>query len=176
VKGATSVRPAAEFKVLAALVLLLTDALVAVLVWLAAYKLQGIWGRLTVIGWEGFPLQTAMVIGFFAVAVWIGLRSSIGLYPGYGLSAEERLRRHTYSVVGAFAAVSFAIVLDLRDIAPTFEFFDLYGDFPRLLLVLGFVGIGFVGILLLSPLVQSLARREMRRLGIWDSPVNDGPR
>jgi hypothetical protein len=114
-----------------------------------------------------------MVIGVFAVAVWIGLRSSIGLYPGYGLSAEERLRRHTYSVVGAFAAVSFAIVLDLRDIAPTFEFFELalYGDFPRLLLVLG-----FGGIFLLSPLVQSLARREMRRLGIWDSPVNDGPR
>ena len=158
---------------LAGLILLLSDALLAVLVWLAAYKLQGIWSRLTVIGWEGFPLQTAMVIGFFAVAVWIGLRSSIGLYPGYGLSAEERLRRHTYSVVGAFAAVSFAIVLDLRDIAPTFEFFELalYGNFPRLLLVLG-----FGGILLLSPLVQSLARREMRRLGIWDSPINDGPR
>jgi hypothetical protein len=173
VKGATSVRPAAEFKVLAPLVLLLTDALLAVLVWLAAYELQGIWGRLTWIGWEGYPRPTAMVIGFFAVAVWIGLRSSIGLYPGYGLSAEERLRRHTYSVVGAFAAVSFAIVLDLRDIAPTFEFFELalYGNFPRLLLVLG-----FGGILLLSPLVQSLARRELRRLGIWDSPVNDGPR
>ena len=97
----------------------------------------------------------------------------MGLYPGYGLSSEERLRRHTYSVVGAFAAVSFAIVLDLRDIAPTFEFFELalYGNFPRLLLVLG-----FGGIFLLSPLVQGLARREMRRLGIWDSPVNDGPR
>jgi hypothetical protein len=167
VKGENSVR-------LAGLILLLSDALLAVVVWLAAYELQGIWSRLTVIGWEGFPLQTAMVIGVFAVAVWIGLRTSIGLYPGYGLSAEERLRRHTYSVVGAFAAVSFAIVLDLRDRAPTFEFFDLYGvygDFPRLLLVLG-----FGGIFLLSPLVQSLARREMRRLGIWDSPVNDGPR
>jgi hypothetical protein len=173
VKGATSVRPAAEFKVLAALVLLLTDALVAVLVWLAAYKLQNIWGRYTVIGWEGFPPLTAMVIGVFAVAVWIGLRSSIGLYPGYGLSAEERLRRHTYSVVGAFAAVSFAIVLDLRDTAPKFDLFvfELYGSFPRLLLVLG-----FAGILLLSPLVQGLARWGMGRLGIWDSPVNDGPR
>jgi hypothetical protein len=75
-------------------------------------------------------------------------------------------------VVGAFAAVSFAIVLDLRDITPKFEFFDLYVvDFPRLLLVLG-----FGGVLLLSPLVRSLAMREMRRLGIWDSPVNDGPR
>jgi hypothetical protein len=97
----------------------------------------------------------------------------MGLYPGYGLSSTERLRRHTYSVVGAFAAVSFAIVLDLRDTAPKFDLFvfELYVDFPRLLLVLG-----FGGILLLSPLVQSLARREMRRLGIWDSPVNDGPR
>jgi hypothetical protein len=74
-------------------------------------------------------------------------------------------------VVGAFAAVSFAIVLDLRDIAPTFEFFDLYGNFPRLILALG-----FVGILLLSPLVQGLARWGLWTLGIWDSPVNDGPR
>ena len=158
---------------LAGLILLLSDALLAVVVWLAAYKLQDIWYRLTVIGWEGFPLRTAMVIGAFAVAVWIGLRSSIGLYPGYGLSAEERLRRHTYSVVGAFAAVSFAIVLDLRDTAPKFDLFvfELYVDFPRLILVLG-----FAGIFLLSPLVQSLARREMRRLSIWDSPVNDGPR
>jgi hypothetical protein len=167
------VRIHAEFKVLAALVLLLSDALVAVLVWLAAYELQSIWGRLTVIGWEGFPPLTAMVIGVFAVAVWIGLRSSIGLYPGYGLSSAERLRRHTYSVVGAFAAVSFAIVLDLRDTAPKFDLFELalYVDFPRLLLVLG-----FGGIFLLSPLVQGLARWGMRRLGIWNSPVNDGSR
>jgi hypothetical protein len=166
VKGATSVR-------VAALILLLSDALLAVLVWLAAYELQSIWGRLTVIGWEGFPPQTAMVIGFFAVAVWIGLRALMGLYPGYGLSAEERLRRHVYSVVGVLAAVPFAIALDLRDRAPKFDLFvfELHGNFPRLMLVLG-----FAGILLLSPLVQALVRWGMGRLGIWDSPVNDGPR
>jgi Undecaprenyl-phosphate galactose phosphotransferase WbaP len=146
--------------------LLLSDALLAVLVWLAAYELQSIWGRLTVIGWEGFPLQTAMVVGAFAVAVWIGLRSLMGLYPGYGLSSAERLRRHTYSVVGVLAAVSFAIALDLRDITPKFEFFDLYGNFPRLILALG-----FGGILLLSPLVQGLARWGVWRLGIWGRPV-----
>ena len=151
--------------------MLLSDALLAVLVWLAAYELQGIWGRLTVIGWEGFPLQTAMVVGVFAVSVWIGLRSMMGLYPGYGLSSAERLRRHTYSVLGALAAVSFAIALDLRDITPNVGFFELYGNFPRLILALG-----FGGILLLSPLVQGLARWGMGRLGIWDSPVNDGPR
>jgi hypothetical protein len=173
VKGATNLRPAAEFKVLAALILFLADALVAVLIWLAAYELQDIWGRYLVIGWEGFPPQTAMVIGVFAVAVWIGLRALMGLYPGYGLSLAERLRQHVYSVVGALAAVSFVIVLDLRDTAPKFDLFvfELYGNFLRLILALG-----FVGILLLSPLVQGLARWGLWRLGIWDSPVNDGPR
>jgi hypothetical protein len=68
----------------------------------------------------------------------------------------------------AFAAVSFAIALDLRDITPKFEFFDLYGNFPRLLLVLG-----FGGMLLLSPLVQALARWGLAKLGlgIWEGPI-----
>jgi hypothetical protein len=77
--------------------------LLAALVWVAAYEVQSLWSRLTVIGWEGFPPQTAMVVAVFAVAVWIGLRALMGLYPGYGPSSAERLRRHTYSVVGAAA-------------------------------------------------------------------------
>jgi Undecaprenyl-phosphate galactose phosphotransferase WbaP len=140
--------------------------LLAVLVWLAAYELQSILG-----GWEGFPSsakgqQTALVVGVFAVAVWIGLRSLMGLYPGYGLSSEERLRRHTYSVVGTLAAVSFAIAFFLRAIASLFGSFEVVGQLPRLLLALG-----FVGLLLLSPLVQGLARWGMWRLGIWGRPV-----
>jgi Undecaprenyl-phosphate galactose phosphotransferase WbaP len=147
------------------LVLLLSDALLAVLVWLAAYKLQGMWGT-----WEGFgegAKQTAVVVGVFAVVVWIGLRSLMGLYPGYGLSSEERLRRHTYSVVGTLAAVSFAIALKIGAIASKYGPFDLVGGgYPRLLLVLG-----FVGLLLLSPLVQGFARWGVWRLGIWGRPV-----
>src|SRR5215210_7671260 len=145
------------------LVLLLSDALLAVLVWLAAFELQSIWGL-----WEGFregAPQTAVVIGGFAVAVWIGLRTLMGLYPGYGLSSEERLRRHTYSVVGTLAAVSFAIALNLGDIV-SFGPIEFYENFPRLLLALG-----FVGLLLLSPLVQGLARWGLWRLGIWGRPV-----
>jgi Undecaprenyl-phosphate galactose phosphotransferase WbaP len=146
------------------LTLLLSDVSLAVLVWLAAFELQRVLGRLTPIGWEGYPRDTAMVIGVFALAVWIGLRSLMGLYPGYGLSSEERLRRHTYSVIGAAAAVSIAIVLGLGDIAS--RFIKFYDSFPRLLLALG-----FVGLLLLSPLVQSLARWGMGRLGFWGRPV-----
>jgi hypothetical protein len=67
------VRPAAESKVLDELILLSSDALLAVPIWLAAYELQDIWGRYLVLGWEGYPPQTAMVIGVFAVAAWIGL-------------------------------------------------------------------------------------------------------
>jgi Undecaprenyl-phosphate galactose phosphotransferase WbaP len=147
------------------LALLLSDALVAVLVWLVAYELQSIWGW-----WEGFPgrrgLQTAVVVGVFAVTVWIGLRSLMGLYPGYGLSSAERLRRNKYSVIGAAAAVSIAIVLNLGTIASRLGHFKFYENFPRLLLALG-----FVGLLLLSPLVQGLARWGVWRLGIWGRPV-----
>ena len=141
--------------------MLLSDALLAVLVWLAAFQLQKILGGLGLMGWEGYPRLTAMVIGVFAAAVWIGLRTLMGLYPGYGLSSEERLRRHTYSVVGAAAAVSIAIVLGFGDMASRLGPFKFYENFPRLLLALG-----FVGLLLLSPLVQNLARRGMWRLGI----------
>ena len=52
-----------------------------------------------------------------------------------------------------------------------FGFFQLVGGFPHVLLTLG-----FVGLLLLAPLVQDLVLRVMRRLGVWDSPVNDGTR
>ena len=150
------------------LVLIFSDALLAVLVWLAGYELQSIFGR-----WGNFPRPTAIVVGVFAVAVWIGLRSLMGLYPGYGLSSAERLRRHTYSVVGTLAAVSFAIFLfPLGFITSQFGSFDLVGRLPRLLLALG-----FVGLLLLPPLVQGLARWGMWRLGIWGGgPVDVGPR
>ena len=147
--------------------MVLSDALLAVLVWLVAYELQSIFGR-----WGDFPRPTALVVGVFAVAVWIGLRSLMGLYPGYGLSSAERLRRHTYSVVGTFAAVAFTTVLiPLGFITSTFGPIDLVGQVPRLLLALG-----FVGLLFLAPLVQDVVLRVMRRFGVWDSPVNDGPR
>jgi Undecaprenyl-phosphate galactose phosphotransferase WbaP len=145
----------------------LSDALLGVLVWLAAYELQSILGRWSTFASSAKGLQTAMVVGVFAVAVWIGLRTLMGLYPGYGLSSEERLRRHTYSVVGALAAVSFAtILIPLGVITSKYGPIALVGRVPRLLLALG-----FVGLLLLSPLVQGLARWGMWRLGIWGRPV-----
>ena len=141
--------------------MVLSDAVLAVVVWLVAYELQDSFGR-----WNEFPRQTAVVAGVFAVAVWIGLRSLMGLYPGYGMSPAERLRRHTYSVVATLAAVSFAISVKLFGAISQLGSFELVGRLPRLLLALG-----FGGILLLSPLVQGLARWGLWRLGIWGRPV-----
>jgi Undecaprenyl-phosphate galactose phosphotransferase WbaP len=143
------------------------DALLMVPVWLAAFELQGILGRWSTFASSAKGLQTAVVVGIFAVAVWIGLRLLMGLYPGYGLSPAERLRRHTYSVVGALAAVTFALALiPIGVMTSKFGPLDLVGGLPRLLLALG-----FAGLLLLSPLVQGLARWWMWRLGVWGRPV-----
>jgi hypothetical protein len=139
---------------LAALLLFLSDALVGLLVWLAAYELQSIFVR-----WGDLPRQTVVVVVVFAVAVWIGLRYLMGLYPGDTLSRVQRLLRHTCSVALTIAAVAFVTVLiPLGFITTTFLPIDLVGQVERPLLVLG-----FVGLLLLAPPLQVLTRR---RLGI----------
>ena len=108
------------------------DALLAVLVWLAAFELQGILGRWSTFASSAKGLQTAMVVGIFTVAVWIGLRLLMGLYPGYGLSPAERLRRHTYSVVGTLAAVTFAMALiPIGVMASKFGPLELVGAPPQ---------------------------------------------
>ena len=108
------------------LTLLLSDVLLAVLVWLGGVRATAHLGPVDPDRVGGLPQRYGYGDGVSAVAVWIGLRSLMGLYPGYGLSSEERLRRHTYSVIGAAAAVSIAIVLGLGDIASRFiRFYEL---------------------------------------------------
>jgi Undecaprenyl-phosphate galactose phosphotransferase WbaP len=133
---------------LVTLAAIFSDILLALLVWIGAYVLQSIWGK--------GPLSTvAMVTVIPIVAVWIGLRWLMGLYPGYGLNPAERLRRHTYSVFGALAI--------LAVFATAFQIGILLS---RLLLALGFTGLLFV-----APLVHSSVRWGMWRLGLWGRPV-----
>ena len=128
--------------------LILSDVFLALLVWLAAYAFQGIWGR-------GILSEINVVATVPSVAVWIGLRLFLGLYPGYGLDAVERLRRHTYSVFAALAVLAiFALALQVGD------------SLSRLLLVLA-----FVGLLMLAPLTQNAAQWGMRKIGLWGKPV-----
>jgi Undecaprenyl-phosphate galactose phosphotransferase WbaP len=139
---------------LVVLVLVMSDALLAVLAWLVVYDLQNISGS-----WQGFfssarAVQTATEVGVF-VAVWIGLRSLMRLYPGYGLSSAERLRRHTYSVLATLAIVAVYVA----------------GFQVEHLLSQATVIMVFLGLLLLSPLGQHLAKLRMKKIGLWGRPV-----
>ncbi len=80
---------------LSSLTLIFSNAILALLVWLAAYDLQGIWR------WG--HLYAIAVLVTPSVAVWIAVRLLIGLYTNYDTSPPERLRRHSYPVFATLA-------------------------------------------------------------------------
>ena len=128
--------------------LVLSDILLAVLICTVAYALQGVYG-------EGNLSEVARAATVPSIAVWIGLRALLGLYPGYGLDSVERLRRHVYSVCATVAILAvFAVGLQFGDLL------------SRLMLLLTFLGLLFA-----APLSQYLARRELKRLRLWGKPV-----
>jgi Undecaprenyl-phosphate galactose phosphotransferase WbaP len=141
-------RPRAWRAWIVALAMVLADILLALLVWLGAYILQSKWG-----GGVLSPFATTAVVP--SVAVWIGLRWVMGLYPGYGLSSAERLRRHTYSVFATLAIISvFAVAVQM-------------GGFLSRSLLTG----GFAGLLFVAPLVQNLVRSSLKRWDFWGRSV-----
>jgi Undecaprenyl-phosphate galactose phosphotransferase WbaP len=128
--------------------LVLSDVLLAVLICAVAYALQNVWG-------EGRLSEVARAATVPGIAVWIGLRVLLGLYPGYGLDSVERLRRHVYSVSATVAILAvFALGLQFGDLL------------SRLML-----GVTFLGLLFIAPISQYLTRRELKRLKLWGKPV-----
>jgi Undecaprenyl-phosphate galactose phosphotransferase WbaP len=128
--------------------LVLSDVLLAVSICTVAYALQSVWG-------EGSLSEVARAIIVPTIAVWIGLRALLGLYPGYGLDSVERLRRHVYSVCGTVAILAvFALGLQFG------------GLLSRLMLLLTLLGLLFI-----TPLSQYLTRQELKRLKLWGKPV-----
>src|SRR5919107_1928016 len=128
--------------------LVLSDVLLAVLICTVAYALQSVWG-------DGRLSEVARAVTVPSIAVWIGLRVQLGLYPGYGLDSVERLRRHVYSVCGTVAILAvFALGLQIGDLI------------SRLVL-----GVTFLGLLFITPLSQYLTRRVLKRLELWGKPV-----
>jgi Undecaprenyl-phosphate galactose phosphotransferase WbaP len=133
---------------LTVLALISSDIILLFLVWQVALLLQGIWGR--------GPLSDVTVVGIVPFAVmWIGLRALLGLYPGYGWSPVEELRRQTYAVVATFAGTAI--------IGFAFHVGDLIS---RLLLILS-----LLGLLVLAPLVRYFAKWQTLKLGLWGKPV-----
>jgi Undecaprenyl-phosphate galactose phosphotransferase WbaP len=125
-----------------------SDILLAVAIWGVAYALHGIWG-------EARLSDVALATTAPNIAVWVGLRALLGLYPAYGLDSVERLRRHTYSV---FATLAILAVFALG--------FQFGVRLSRLMLLLVFGGLLFV-----TPLFQYPVRRALKGLRLWGKPV-----
>ena len=128
--------------------LVLSDVILALVVWGVAYVGQGNWGH-------GELTAVAVAAIVPSVMVWIGLRALLGLYPGYGVDSAETLRRHTYSV--------FATLAILTVFAVGFQVGNLLS---RILLAFAFLGLWF-----LTPFVQHFAKLGMKKAGLWGKPV-----
>ncbi len=128
--------------------LVLSDVVLALLLWKVASAIQGIWGQ----GAISAVTDAAMLP---VVAVWVGLRVLLGLYPGYGLDSVEELRRHVYAVFATLAILAvFAMGSQIEDLL------------SRLLLFLV-----FLGLLLLTPFTQYFVRSGLKKVGLWGKPV-----
>ena len=128
--------------------LVLSDVLVALLVLEVAALFQSIWG-------QGTLSPAAIATTMPAVAMWVGLRALMELYPGYGLDAVEEVRRHTYATLAALAALAIFVVG-----------FRISGTLSRSLLVLF-----FSGLLILVPFTRYLTKRVLRKVGTWGKPI-----
>jgi FlaA1/EpsC-like NDP-sugar epimerase len=133
---------------LVVLALVLSDVLLAFLVWEVAFVFQSILGRgpLSELGANSILIDTIL---------WVGVRKLLGLYPGYGLDEAEELRRQIYAVGATLAIISiFALA------------FQVAGSFSRLLLALG-----FLGLLFFAPILRYWVKQGLRRIGLWGKPV-----
>jgi Undecaprenyl-phosphate galactose phosphotransferase WbaP len=133
---------------LVVLALIFSDVVLAFLMWGMAFGVHGIWGSGPLTGIAVFSIAPD-------VAVWIGLRALLGLYPGYGLDLVEELRRQTYAVAAALAIITtFALAFKIGD------------SLSRLLLISSFLGLA-----VLAPPARHLVKRAMMRVGLWGKPV-----
>jgi len=134
---------------LVVLTLVFSDALFAFLFWGLALNLHAIWR-------QGQPLEEVTSTYILSSTVlWIGLRALVGLYPGYGLAPAEELRRQSYATLATLA------------ITTLFAFaFQAGALLPRLL-----IGINFLELLLLAPLVRHFVKQGMAKVELWGKPV-----
>jgi len=134
---------------LVVLLLVFSDVLLALAVWQTAFALQGILGN-------GPLSRIALASMAPNVVVWVGLRASLGLYPGYGLGAVEDLRRQTFALL---ATVTITLVFAFAS--------PVVGDSLSRVLLFAWSA----GLLLLAPMSRYAAKWAMMRAGLWGRPV-----
>ncbi len=141
-------RAGARRRPLTVLVLIFSDILLALAAWQVAFLVHAVFGS--------EPLsEVAVASALPNVVVWVGLRASLGLYPGYGLDPVEELRRQTFALLATLA------------ITLVFAFASHLGDsFSRLLL-----GVWSLELLLVAPIARYFAKQALMRVGLWGKPV-----
>ena len=136
-------------RLLVILALSFSDILLALALWQAAFVLHGLVGHTA----HSTDIAIASTVPY--IVVWVGLRASLGLYPGYGLDQVEELRRQTIALL---STVSIIVVL---------AFASQLGDsLSRVLLF-----VWSLGLLLVSPVVRHFVKRAMMKIGLWGKPV-----
>jgi Undecaprenyl-phosphate galactose phosphotransferase WbaP len=138
----------ARKRYIAPIVLILSDVILALLIWGLAYVIQDILGR--------GPLSEVAVGSVApAIALWVALRALLGMYPGYGLDTVEELRRHTFSLLAALGVLAiFALSFHVGELL------------SRMLL-----GFAFACLLLFAPFARYLVKRGLKGTGSWGKPV-----
>jgi Undecaprenyl-phosphate galactose phosphotransferase WbaP len=133
---------------LVVLVLTSSDVLLALALWQVAWLLQGFLGH-------GALTSFALASMVPNIVVWVGLRSLLGLYPGYGLGQVEELRRHVFALLATLA------------ITTVFAFAANTDDSLSRILLFGWI----LGLLLLAPIARYCAKLAMINLKLWGKPV-----
>ena len=147
----SEVRPGRKWLVVATLVF--SDLLIAASFWAIAFAFYGI---IT----AGAPLEPTIGLVAFNTTVWVALRALVGLYPGYGLSPAEELRRQTYATASALAVTTL--------LAFSFQ----VGSHPLVLLLPAqLLALNFLQRLLLAPLARHLVKCALRKIGLWGKPI-----
>ena len=129
--------------------LILSDVGLTSLFFALAVVLQGLWGENPISG------EQAVSYLITSTMVWIVARALLGLYPGYGLSTAEELRRQTYAAVASPAMVA-VLALGTQT-----------GDYLSRLLV----GLLFLERLILAPLGRYFVKRGLAKVGLWGKAV-----
>jgi Undecaprenyl-phosphate galactose phosphotransferase WbaP len=132
---------------LVVLVLILSDVLLALLVWEAVTVFRA--------AFEPLP-EGIVAIMASNIAAWVGIRVLLGLYPGYGLDQVEELRRQSYAVAASmFVTIIFILAIQIE------------GSLLSWLML----GLGFLGLALLAPLLRYYVKWGMMKTRLWGKPV-----
>ena len=130
------------------LVFISADILLALALWQVALLLQGVWGH-------GTLTTYALASMVPNVVVWVGLRSLLSLYPGYGLGQVEELRRQTFALFTTLA------------ITTVFAFASHVDDSLSRILLFAWT----LGLLLLAPIVRNCVKLALMKFNLWGKPV-----